>query len=88
MSVPGRSRLVGMYWCSPDWCRVPHPLLGQPLLSIRLDLQESDGGLQSSDALQDLVNLTRPFSWRLLPRFVGRELLYVLLFIFFPGTGF
>ena len=64
-------------------------MLGHPLLSVCLDLQESDGGHQSADALQDLVELTRPYSWRLLPRFVAQEHLAVLfLFFFFFGTGF
>ena len=63
-------------------------LLGQPLLSVRLDLQESDEGRQSADDLQDLVELTRPYSWRLLPRFATQEHLAVLFFLFFLGTSF
>ena len=43
---------------------------------------------QSADALQDLVNLTRPCYWRLLTRFLGQELLAFLFFFFFLGTGF
>ena len=67
---------------------MPRPLLGKPSVSVCLDFHESDGGRQSTDALQDLVKLTRPCFWRLLPRFVGRELLSVLLFLSFLGTGF
>ena len=53
-----------------------------------LDLQESNGGRQIAHALQDLVDLTRPCSWRLLPQFFGQELLAVLFFLFFLGTDF
>ena len=70
---------------------MPLPLLGQPSLSVRLDLQDSDGGRQSADTLQYLVDLTRPCSWRLLTCFVGLELLSVLFFLFFfllLGTRF
>ena len=68
----GSSRLVGLCRRLPERGRVPRPLLRQPSLSFCLDFQESDEGLQSADAPQDLVKLTRPCSWRLLTRFVGQ----------------
>ena len=72
----------------PERGRVLLLLLGQPLLFIYLNLQESNGGHQSANDLQDLVELTRSCYWRFLPRFVGQEILAVLFFLFFLGTGF
>ena len=64
-------------------------MLGKPSLSIRLDLQESDRRRQSADALQDLIDLTGPCFWRLLPPFSVRELLDIFVLISFSfGTGF
>ena len=62
LSGYGHAQLAVLRWRSPEWGRVPSPLLWQPLLSERLDLQESDGGRSSAGALQDLVNLTIPCS--------------------------
>ena len=85
---PGHARLEGLRWRSPERIRVPCPLLGQPSLSVCLDLQDIDGGCQSADALQDLVDLTRPCSWRLMTGFVGQEIPAVLFFLLFLSTGF
>ena len=60
LSGTGCSRLTGLRWLSPERGRLPRPWLGQKSLSVRLDLYESNGGHQSDDALQDLVDLTRP----------------------------
>ena len=85
---PSFACLVGLHRRSPERSRGPRPLFGQLSLSIQLDLQESDRGCQSAGALQDLVKLNRPYSWRLLPRFVGRESLAVLFFVLFLLSTF
>ena len=51
LSGTGRDRLEGLHWRLPERGRVPRPMLGQPLLSVRLDFPESNGGCQSADAL-------------------------------------
>ena len=80
--------LAGLLWRSPEQGYLPRTL-GQPSLAACLDLQESDRGRHIGGAIHDLVDMTRPCSWRLLLRFVGRELLAVLFFFFFfVGTDF
>ena len=88
-SGPGRVFLVGLCMRSHKQGRMPRPLLGHPLLSVWLDLKENDGGRQSADALQDLVDPTRPCSCHLLTRFVSRKFLAVLLLVLlFLSTDF
>ena len=60
LSGTGRACLAGLHRCSPERFCVPCPLLGQPLISVSLDLQERDGGRHSDDALQYLVEMIRP----------------------------
>ena len=86
---PDLSRLTCLRRSSPErGCR-PSPFLGQLSFSVRLYLSESDIRRYSADALQDLVELTRFYVWRLLPPFVGRELLVIFFLLSFSfGTGF
>ena len=51
----GYDHLAGPSQRLPEWVRVPHHMLGQPFLSVHLDLQESNVGHQSADSLQDLI---------------------------------
>ena len=69
---PGMTRLSCLRRRSPEQGCKPHPLLGQPPLSVSLDLQESDRRRQIADSLQDLFDLTGSCLWHLLPPFSGR----------------
>ena len=62
MSCTGCPHLTGLRQCSSEQGLVPRPLLGQPSLSVRLDLQERDGGKQSANAIQNLFDLTIIYS--------------------------
>ena len=88
---PGTSRacLVCLRRHSPERGRGPLSLLGQPSLSVRLDLQKRDVLLHITDDLQDLVHLAGSCFWRLLPPYTGGELLdFFVLLSFSIGTGF
>ena len=48
---PGLDRFACLSMYSPEWGCGSFPLLGQPSLSVRLYLQESDRKRQSADTL-------------------------------------
>ena len=71
----GRYRLACLSRRSSKQGGRPYPLWGYQLLPIRLDLKESDRRLQSNNYLKDLVQISRPHTWCLLPPFDFQELL-------------